>query len=165
MAAYKYILVDKNHPICKSKPPKQLNIRMKTFWIKRGLPKCTGTVLYMVDNNIAGFFRFSEEEKVLYACGTYILSKYRRKNVAKNMWKKAIEQTNPHYIDITVTSFGAVKLIKSLQKKYKNINFLIEWHLTDQRWWMLNNEKTLCKTQDEFNKFVEAAMSKINVVF
>jgi predicted GNAT family acetyltransferase len=113
--------------MCKSKPPEGLHSRMATFWEKHELGSCDGAILAYHKKQLIGFFRFYKKKNsdYLYAAGTYVLRQYRGDGVAKKLWIKALKKFKPETVDVMVASRGGMKLVKSLKKKFKKINWII----------------------------------------
>jgi predicted GNAT family acetyltransferase len=123
----RYRAVNRKHKMCGSNPPKGLHRRMKTFWLKHELGQCDGAILAYHKKELIGFFRFYKRKKgkTLYAGGTYVMKQYRGDGVAKNLWIKALKKTKPEIVDVMVASRGGLKLIKSLKKDFKKIEWII----------------------------------------
>ena len=83
-------------------------------------------VIIAYDNNVlVGFFRYDlgDTRPWLYAAGTYIIPSYRKKNIASNLWHKAIELEKPNKILAHIASDGGLKLIEKIKKDFPKMLF------------------------------------------
>lgn len=122
----RYRVVDRHHPICQEQCPEDAHHFVKKFWDSRGLGACDGAILATKGQELVGFFRYYDySNSWMYGAGTYVLSAYRSQGVAKRLWTAAIKEVQPIHIDVTATSAGAIKLLRSLEQRYTNIS----WHV------------------------------------
>lgn len=129
-----YKVANCKHSVCQDKCPKYVHRLIKRFWKSRGLWRCSGAIVAHDNDGLVGFFRYNRETYWdskgkrgirLRAVGTYVLSTYRSRSVAKKLWARAIKQVKPKQIEVVITSRGGSKLVVALKKKYKKIDWRV----------------------------------------
>jgi predicted GNAT family acetyltransferase len=125
----RFEVVNSDHPLC-SENAKDLNPYMRNFWKSRELQSADSAIIAYDDNQMIGFFRFDcqadqNQDYIFYGNGTYVNSNYRGRGIAKRMWEMALDFSNPKIVEVYCTSYGANKLIASIQsnEKYSKIDF------------------------------------------
>ncbi len=76
-------------------------------------------VAYGLNNKIVGYFRFSfsSVSKTINAKGTWVDPRYRRKNLAADLWTVALRKFKPRKVSVFTVSRGGNRLIRSLEEK------------------------------------------------
>ncbi len=104
-------------------------------WLKHYVKKWNlGPTQYCVyyvgdqENDYDGIFKFNFQEKnqTLISKSTLINSKYRKKGVAKTMWKMAIEELKPKKIIAFASTRDGLRFLNKLKNQYPSINWKIE---------------------------------------
>lgn len=73
-------------------------------------------------SNVGGF-QFEVSPQGIVAWGTYVLPSYRGKNIARQMWVKALKHFEPKSVHVCTISKSGENLINSLSKKYNQYNW------------------------------------------
>jgi len=104
-------------------PDKKLRKKAAKFWERVNLPPNSDEAVIATHNKkLIGFFRYrilSNGE--LDAEGTWVEKKYRRKGIAKAMWKKAIRKHKAKYISVTTVSRMGHGLVRKIAKSFKKL--------------------------------------------
>lgn len=84
-----------------------------------GMSATHAVVAYGLNNKIVGFFRFSfsSTSKTIRAKGTWVDPRYRRKNLAADLWTVALRKLKPRKVSVFTVSRGGNRLIRSLEEK------------------------------------------------
>lgn len=82
-----------------------------------------------VGKTVIGVFRYEvkrrKSKKLLIACGTRVVTQYRKKGIAKGLWEIAIKQVKPTHIDVMTVSTEGERLVNSLARKYPQIDWMV----------------------------------------
>jgi len=70
-------------------------------------------------------FLFDPATRILRSKITVVGSQYRGRGIATFLWEEVIREYSPVIVSVSTVSVGGDKLIKSLQRRYKNI----EWDI------------------------------------
>jgi GNAT superfamily N-acetyltransferase len=106
------------------------------------LEHCTGTpadyvVVATTNRRIIGFFRFEVDsygnsKPMMFASGTWVDPKYRRRGIATTMWRRAVDFAQPVAITTSVTSEEGEQLVFRLKesphfrRKHPNVKWSID---------------------------------------
>ena len=80
---------------------------------------------------IVSIFRFETGDYgfhgqiLLSACGTYTLPEYRRRGIAKNLWRVALAKVRPDVVDVVGTSRLGRRLIDDLVEEFPHIKWMV----------------------------------------
>lgn len=118
------------HPITGNEPPNFLHKQGILFWRGVHLSSCAKAAVFIVDGIVMGFTRYSRlSDEHLHYEGTWVHSKYRGMGYGKRLWNLSIEHEKPSIISVAAMSDEGWYLIKSVQKQWLDIKFIIR----DQR--------------------------------
>lgn len=122
-----YRLVTKEHRACGEKAPEDFGSLGKRFWNSRELGQAQGAIIAMSNGNMIGCLRYnshpSSRGRRMSAFGTYIVPEFRGTGVGTKLWTKLIKKQKIISVDVCLTTRGAAALIRSLEKKVRNVEF------------------------------------------
>lgn len=72
---------------------------------------------------VAAFFFSLKENDVLWAKGTAVDKEYRRRGIARKLWKTALRTYKPKIVSVSVISLDGKDFIENLKQDYPNIDW------------------------------------------
>lgn len=69
------------------------------------------------------------EEVKYFSEFTWVSKSHRRRGLAFEMWRYALELTKPKKVILTVASRNGVRLLDSLEKEFPEIEWISEWNI------------------------------------
>lgn len=98
-------------------PSRRLPVEAKRFWLRYGADTAAWAVVATHDGVLVGFFRYSiSDDGVLYAAGTWVASRFRRKGLATRMWKSALKRHRVLLVDVSTRTHAGTGLVRSLRE-------------------------------------------------
>lgn len=84
-----------------------------------GMSATHAVVAYGLNDKIVGFFRFSfsPASRTIRAKGTWVDPRYRRKNLAADLWTVALRKLRPRKVSVFTVSRGGHRLVRALMEK------------------------------------------------